>query len=639
MCGIAGLALKPGESVEQSVLERMGSLMANRGPDSAGSFARGEFGLVHRRLKVIDLSSAADQPMFNETRDLAVVFNGEIYNYRELREELELAGHQFKTRSDTEVIVHGFEQWGIDVFRRFNGMFAFAIWDGRAGRAELYLVRDRFGIKPLFYSTSNGRLAFASELKPLLTLDWVDRDVDPQTLFYFLKFSHVSAPRAMIRGAAQLPAGSWLRFSRGSVDLGSFWNSLELADAKPEARSERELLDELDQVFSATVRRQLVSDVPIGCFLSGGIDSSLLVAACHDAGVRDLQTFSVGYESPEFDETSHAEEVAKIFNTRHHSLRLRPADYFGIIPDIPEYCDQPLADPTLLSTLLLARHARGHVTVALSGDGGDELFFGYPYQHALLLLEQARKLPTRARAVFASALARLLPSTRNHSLQRLKKITDIMHFENDAELFQYFIGTFGPMQLGSIASLLAGSVCAQPALYESLMHELDGLSWKDKVDQVFLKTFLTDTVLAKTDRAGMAFGLEARVPFLDDELVAFSARVPFAQKFKGAQGKLLLRKLLLRKLLERKLAGRGPAQMLVRRKKQGFTIPLRDWLRGELRFLLDENLSEQRLKREGIFNAHAVAALVREHRRGFANHSHLLWSLVSFQMWKERYLP
>jgi asparagine synthase (glutamine-hydrolysing) len=629
MCGISGVVLRSSEQASRSDLMCMAAEMAHRGPDAEGCFVFENVGLAHRRLKIIDLSEAGNQPLFNEDGKVGIVFNGEIYNFSELRVELEGLGHQFRSHSDTEVIVHAFEQWGEKAFYRLNGIFAFALWDGRDKASVIYLVRDRFGAKPLFYSIRDGRLAFASELKPLLKLSWIRKQIDEEALFYFLKFSHVPGERSILGDVRQLAPGTCLRFETGQSDLKKFWDSTELHHRKKiENLSEQEWLEELDRVLKRVVRRQIVSDVPIGCFLSGGIDSSLLAATYSELGAGRIKTFTIGYKETEFDETPFANQVALAFRTEHYELIASPKDFIEFIPDIPKYFDQPFADPTLLSSLLLSRFARQRVTVALSGDGGDELFFGYPHQRALLHFAPLNGVPPFLR----SALFDRLGSVFGGIDQRIKKFAEILQFRDEAEFMQYFIGTIGPMRMDRLMRLVTQKPDISTSLFKVILDQLPGLSWTEKVEQIFIKTFLVDTVLSKTDRAGMAFGLEARVPFLDDEIAELSARIPFSFKYRKFKSKYILRKLLEKKLFEMKL----PVD-ISKRSKQGFSIPLRDWLRGDLKYLMDEYLNETRLKREGHFDVSEVKEVIRAHLSERMNYSHLLWSLISFQMWKERY--
>lgn len=656
MCGIGGVVLREGEMASPELLGRMAAKLAHRGPDAQGVFVHRNLGAAHRRLKIIDLSPAADQPIFNEDGKIGVVFNGEIYNFRELREELERQGHRFGTRSDTEVIVHAYEEWGSEAFRRLNGIFAIGLWDLRGGAPVLYLARDRAGAKPLFLSARDGRLAFASELKPLLECSWIRREVDQGALYWFLKHSHYPHPLSVLREVRQLEPGAWLRFEGGETIEKRFWDPLELsaeAAGNPrdqETRPEAAWLNELEQVLSRCVSRQLVSDVPLGCFLSGGIDSSLLVMAAQRArretGKPPLKTFSIGYREKPFDETGYARSVARAFGTEHRELVARPSDLHELIPDIPLYFDQPLADPTLLSTLLLCRFARQEVTVSLSGDGGDELFFGYEFQKLLLRLRPLLRAPARPRAGAFRVLEQLLdwisgPFAAGFSggarLQQLAKLASILQFRDEEQLFQYFVGTVGPLRMDRLAGLMADPSGMSDSPYRRMREELRGLSWRERIIQLFFRNFLPDTVLAKTDRASMAYGLEARVPWLDNEMMEFSARLPFQYKLRAGTQKYLLRELLRKTMSD--VDTPEASGLISGRRKQGFSIPLREWLRGDLKYLLDEYLSVPRLRREGLFAPGPVHELVRAHLERRANHSHLLWSLVSFQLWKERYLP
>jgi asparagine synthase (glutamine-hydrolysing) len=639
--------LKTGEVASRELLEEMASQMAHRGPDAQGVFLHENLGFGHRRLKIIDLSESADQPIFNEDGRVGVVFNGEIYNFLELRDELEKLGHRFQTCSDTEVIVHAYEEWKEDAFSKFDGIFAFALWDLRERAPVVYLARDRVGAKPLFYCAKMGRLAFASELKPLLKISWIGRDLDPTAMMAVLKHSHVSQPMSIFREIKQVSPGSFLKIRAQEMLENRFWDPLKLyrQDTGNE-RSESDWLEELNQVFSRTVKKQLVSDVPVGVFLSGGVDSSLIVTALRDATSAPLKTFCIGYHEGEFDESSSARALGHALGTDHHELIVSPSDFYDLIPDIPHYFDQPMADPTLLSTLLLCRFARKEVGVVLSGDGGDELFYGYSYQQALFHLQVLKKLPSMPRqlsmrwmeALFAWIARFPGPSSLNLWAQRFSKTASILQFQDEAELFQYFIGNIGPMRMDRIGDLLVESGRSQlHAQYLSILNNLDGLPWCERISQVFFRTFLPDTVLAKTDRASMAFGLEARVPFLGNEMLEFSARLPFRFKYQKGCKKYLPRKLLASKLATGSRSS-SLAEELSKRPKQGFSIPLREWLRGDLKYLLDEYLNHPRVAREGVFVPQLVDRIVSEHLQRHANHSHLLWSLVVFQMWKERYL-
>ena len=631
MCGISGLALRGGRVPDKDLLEKMAASMNHRGPDARGTFQQGPVGLGHARLRVIDISEAADQPFVSAEGQLAIAYNGEVYNYRELRTQLISEGVRFRTASDTEVVLMAYARWGTASFARLNGMFAFAILDWRQGPAdpELLLVRDRFGIKPLFYTDLSEGLAFGSELKPFFEIPWISRVTSPSELYSFLKFSHFASPASALAQVRQLSPAHFLRWKSGKTEISRYWRR---PTGSPSTRTgDWEEWDErFRTIFAGVIQRQMVSDVPVGTFLSGGIDSSLITLEAVRAH-SGINTFTIGYAEKAYDELPHARILADHARTSHHELRARPEDFLELVREVPVHFDQPLGDPTLLSGLLLSRFARRQVTVALSGDGGDELFFGYPYQRALLNLGPAAGVWPSGRQRLAGFLRNRLTGTKLRSVQRATKALDVLQFRDEAELFQYFIGTFGPLTHEGVRELLAPDlqpgVQVYPTAYAAWLPELAELDWPEKIEEVFIRTFLPDTVLAKTDRCGMAYGLETRVPFLDNAMVDFSAALPWKFKRPRRQSKPLLRRIL---------AARAPSP-LARRKKQGFSIPLTDWFRGPLRPLLEEYLDPIRLQREGFLNGPAVQRLVTAHREDRANHSHLLWSILTFQLWRERY--
>lgn len=634
MCGISGIIEKEGAAIDPRLLERMALEMATRGPDAQGIFVNRNRALIHRRLKVLDLSDEANQPFFSGDRKISLVFNGEIYNFKDLKSELAKQGYEFKTTSDTEVALRAFEHWGVQSFERFNGMFSLAFLDEREQKPRLYLVRDRFGIKPLFYSVRDGRIAFASVLRPLFRVPWIEKDLDSKSLFQFLQFSHVHGSDSMLSAVKQLSPGQYLLFKDGKPDLKEYWRpNLNISQSAPNfsaSREESHYLEEFETIFKRVITRQTVADVPLGCFLSGGIDSSLIAFMMGQVSSKKLKTYSVGYSEQEFDEVPYAEKVAELLGTEHQSLRISESDCMELIEQVPIFFDQPMADPTLLSSLLLSRLARQDVTVALSGDGADELFFGYPYQVWIRSILKWSGVPdSLRRGIFRTAETLLgcrFWAQGNSRLQQGRKLAQILQFRSESELFQYFIGMVGPLPIPRLKRLLVQPVSFQSPL-DSLLRDLSSARKEDQIIEIFQRTFLPDTVLAKSDRAGMAYGLEVRVPFLDNELVDFSSRLPFHLKYRQGITKVLLRKSLRGKL----------PKSIASRKKQGFSIPMREWLRGEMRPLVDRYLNESRLSKEGIFAPLEVNQLVVEHLERRANHSHLLWALICFQLWKEKY--
>lgn len=607
MCGISGFILPEGGHPEKRLIENMTDTLKTRGPDAGNVWIKENMALGHRRLKIIDLSDSANQPMENATKDVVLVFNGEIYNYVDLKEELKKLGRIFRTSSDTEVLLQAYEVWGTSAFLKFNGMFAFAIADFRGSFPQLYLVRDRWGIKPLFYSWKQGHLAFASTPGSLLKLPWINKALDSEALAHYLRFAHFPQEESIYRDIRQVLPGNFFHLQKGSLQSHRYFHPTEIIHPNNFSNP-----NELDEILNRAVTRQMVSDTDVGCFLSGGIDSSLLVSYASKMHPK-LKTFSLGYAETEFDETPHAQAVASYFNTHHFSFKIGPEDLQKRAADLHQYFDQPLGDPTILSTLFLAEYSRKEVKVALSGDGGDELFCGYPHQAALIKLKSFTHVPHFMREI-------LTPSF-------LGKTSTLMKFQNEAQWMENFIGILGPLPPQRLQKLLQNKIpynsVVQKILDETQMQKL---SWPKKVEQVYLRTFLADTVLAKTDRAGMAYGLEARVPFLDDEVTQFAGSLKLKYKLKGLTSKIILRELLRSKL---------PGD-LYRRKKQGFSVPLRDWYRGAWRSWLEETLSKERLERDGIFNAAEIAKVMQEHQSGKINHSHLLWCLMSFQLWYEQ---
>ena len=434
MCGISGVFLKPGEILEMSVLKKMSQVLADRGPDAEGIYfpdpGRSSYGLVHRRLKIIDLSDQANQPMIGPSGQTRIVYNGEIYNFRELKIELEKSGYSFRTQSDTEVILVGFEAWGTEVFKRLNGIFAFGLLDERSAQPKLFLVRDSMGVKPLFYVEQAGRFAFGSTLKPLMQLDWIDRRIESQTLFHFLQFSHIPSPRSIFRQIRQVSPGGWLQWHEGKLSEDHYFNlisilpiqSLESRKMSP-AAEEDFWLRKLEESLLQSVDQQRVSDVPVGCFLSGGIDSSLIASAYAQVERRKISTFSIAFREKEYDESTYAREVARTLGTDHHEWIVTPREMRDLIPQLGDVLDQPFADPSILPTLLLMKFARQKVTVGFSGDGGDELFFGYDYHQILYRISALRRVPQWVRGPFFQSMEGLSRGLNQiHSSNRLQQM-------------------------------------------------------------------------------------------------------------------------------------------------------------------------------------------------------------------------
>jgi asparagine synthase (glutamine-hydrolysing) len=637
VCGICGeLDLSGEDSVREPVVRRMMAAQRHRGPDDAGCHLEPGVGLGFSRLAILDLSPAGHQPMTNEDGALWLVFNGEIYNFRDLTPALERAGHRFRSRCDSEVILHAYEEWGGACLERLNGMFAFALWDRR--RRELLLARDRLGVKPLYYWSDGRTLAFASELKALLAHPDVPRALDRQALVSYLLHEYVPSPRSIFAGIRKLPAGHVLRVPLDGAARGRateewrperYWDVRFGGGENGRTRSDEEYADELRGLLRAAVARRLVSDVPLGAFLSGGLDSSSVVALMAELGGERPRTFAIGFEETSFDELRYAERVAHHFDTDHHVAILRP-DAHELIATVAEYLDEPFADASALPTYLVARMAREHVTVALSGDGGDELFAGYDWYGARwMAAASVDRLPDGLRARLGALAARIPPGpAKKGALNVARRFLEGAALPPELQHTRWrtfwSAGELDALLVDDGMLELAGDFAATRALLadSGSRHPLDQQQYAD------IKDYLPDDILFKVDRMSMAVSLEARGPFLDYTLVEFAARLPPGLRWRGLDSKRLLR-LAMRKNL--------PPDIL-RRRKLGFNIPYKHWLRGDLRDLMLDALAPARLGQQAIFRPAAVERLVREHLDGTRDHAHKLWQLLMFQLWAERFL-
>lgn len=615
MCGICGIVALDGTAVDATPLERMSASLVHRGPDSDGSLIEGPVALAIRRLSIIDLERG-DQPIANEDNSVHVIQNGEIYNYPELRADLLRRGHTFRTQSDTEVLAHLYEERGLEFLRDLRGMFAIALWDSRSER--LVLARDRFGIKPLFYRVDNGTLWFASELKTL-----PHRDVDVDALAAFLAFNSIPAPLTIWQGTAKLPAGHFLVCQRGNTRLERFARVAPVTADDVRSEREGELIEELRARLRDSVRAHLIADVPVGVLLSGGIDSAALTALASQESSDRLRTFSIGFEERSFNELADARLVAKRYDTDHRELVVRP-DATELLPRLAEVFDEPFADSSALPTYLVSKLASDHVKVALSGEGGDELFGGYYTYVADLLAEKIGPVAARTRSV-----VELLPSSsRKASIDyRAKRFVRAAHlpplerhhgwkeiFSEDARselIGPGTNGTFDPVDL-----------------LRERYRETAGAELLARLQDVDLGVYLVDDLLVKTDRASMAHSLEARVPFLDAIVADFALALPTRYKVRGLAKKRLLRKAVA-PLLPRPI---------VHGKKRGFSIPAAAWLRGELEPFARDVLAPDRVKRQGYFHPEVVTRIVDDHVSGREDLSRQIWGLLAFSLWHERWV-
>jgi asparagine synthase (glutamine-hydrolysing) len=622
MCGIAGrINFSPDHRVDRAALEAMTTSLVHRGPDAAGYFVADGIGLGHRRLSIIDLT-AGDQPLPNEDQTVWIVFNGEIYNFAELRAELEASGHRFRTRCDTEAIVHAYEQWGDDAVLRLRGMFAFALWDGR--RRRLLLARDRLGIKPLHYALVPGGLVFGSEMKALLQDPEVPADWSADALDAYMALQYVPTPRTIYKAIWKLPPGHLLTAEGGGVTVRRYWDLAFTADGDP--RREREYLEHLDALVAEAVRLRLVSDVPLGAFLSGGIDSSTVLAAMVRASSTRVQALSVGFEHQAFDERPHAYAVAAQLGADVHERVVRP-DVAELLPRLAWHFDEPFGDSSAVPTYYVSAAARERVTVALSGDGGDELWAGYTRHRVEHWEHAARRRLGSAGARTAGRLAGLLPL----AVRGARSMRHLALPPADACARKHAYGLFDDDARPGLYSGDFGVAVADADPFAGFRRAYAACESTDPLDRalyVDVNTYLVDDILTKVDRTSMAVSLETRVPLLDHVLAEFAARVPSGLKLRHGRGKYLLRRLLERRV---------PASIL-ERPKQGFSVPVSDWLRTALAPMVDDLLLDGRLRERGIFDARAVARLWEEHRAGLQDHGHRIWSLAMLELWFRQFV-
>jgi asparagine synthase (glutamine-hydrolysing) len=622
MCGIAG-ALSCTHQDLTSHVRAMIDAQRHRGPDDGGEWADGVCALGHRRLAILDLSVAGRQPLANEDGTVRITFNGEIYNFKALRHELEGLGHQFRTRTDTEVIVHAYEQWGADCPRRLRGMFAFGLWDQR--RRRLFLARDRVGKKPLFYTRQGDRFLFASELQGLLACPDVPRAVDLGAIDAYLSWGYVPPPRTAFQGIFKLPPAHWLTLDlspEGPVlAVERYWSlAYEPKLRVPEA----EACEALHEKLTEAVRLRLVSDVPLGAFLSGGIDSSVVVGLMAGLTDRPVKTFSIGFDDAAYNELEHARRVADRWGTDHHEFVVRP-DALAILPRLVRHCGEPYADSSAVPTFYLSQLTRCEVTVALNGDGGDESFAGYDRYRASRVAEQMRRFPGSGQV--GQFAARALPNSIHvkHPLHRARRFLLAAH-RPLAQRYASWVTCFGEAMKASFytSEMHARLGEQQPVGWlEALFAGASDLDPVDAAMAVDIQSYLPHDLLVKVDITSMANSLEARSPFLDHEVMELAARLPAHLKLRRGQAKYLLK---------RAFADLLPRENF-RRRKMGFGVPVGQWFRGPLRELLcDTLLSEQSLSR-GYFRPRSVQCLVREHLDRQSDHSFPLWSLLMLELW------
>jgi asparagine synthase (glutamine-hydrolysing) len=631
MCGIAGIFDRTGQGVDRSILENMNAQLAHRGPDDEGYHISGSIGLAQRRLRIIDLATGR-QPMANEDGSVWLTFNGEIYNFREFRDELIQLGHRFATASDTEVIVHGYEQYGASCLQKMRGMFAFAIWDAK--RRELFLARDRVGKKPLFYAWVGGQFVFASELQGLLQHPGIKKEVAPEAIDEYLTYGYIPAPRTAFQNVFKLLPGHYLTVGteqgeRGLAEPQRYW---QLKYEPKQNLSEQEAGEAFLEIMKEAISLRLIADVPLGALLSGGIDSSLVVALMSQMTDRPVKTFSIGFDDQAFNELPFARLIAKRYGTEHHEMVVRPSA-LEILPLLVRHYGEPFADSSAVPSYYVAQMTRQHVTVALNGDGGDECFAGYDRYLGSAMADRYQRIPRVLRTRLLEPLATLIPDRlpRRHRLGQLKRFIKVAGESRSGRYVQW-MSYFRPAQKQKLYS----------PEFRSRLNGSEATAWlaerygavsgngRDALDAILaldIESYLPYDLLVKMDIASMANSLEARSPFLDHKVLEFAATLPAGMKIRGKTLKYLLKK-SSRDLL--------PPEVLDRR-KMGFGVPVGDWMRGDLRPLLDDVLLSDESLQRSYFDAEYVRSLVAAHIDGRQNNGDQLWALLWLELWHREF--
>jgi asparagine synthase (glutamine-hydrolysing) len=641
MCGITGFLAPAGQDAGNMnvTVRRMADTLVHRGPDAGGVWVDADRGIAlgHRRLSIVDLSPTGSQPMVSTSGRYVIVLNGEIYNFRELRPQLESKGHRFRGTSDTEVMLASFEEWGVpNSIPRFNGMFAFAVWDRTAN--TLYLSRDRMGEKPLYYGYAGKTFLFGSELKALRRHPKFEGTVNRDAITVYLRHGYVPAPYSIYQGINKLMPGCVLEL-RGDSEpvISAYWSLQDAARrgaAEPLTCSAQEAAEQLDELLRDAVRMQMVADVPLGAFLSGGIDSSTVVGAMQAQSNRPVKTFTIGFNEKKFDEAIYAKEVARHLGTDHTELYVTPREAMAVIPKLPWFYDEPFADSSQIPTYLVSQLARQAVTVSLSGDGGDELFGGYRIYNSVMTVDKVMgRLPSPLRrpaawAMEAAAGTGLLDKVKVQDGKyvgagllsaRLRNIAQVLRLRGREELYRYMMS-----QWRKPADLVHGAqepltAFTDPARQLKLPHVLQTMEYID------MGSYLPDDILVKVDRAAMAVSLESRVPLLDYRVVEFSWRTPVSMKLRDGVGKWLLRQ----------VAYRYVPRELLERPKKGFAVPVDVWICGPLRDWAEALLAPARLRSEGIFDPEPIGKIWSDHLSGVRNSNSLLWDILMYQAWQE----
>jgi asparagine synthase (glutamine-hydrolysing) len=626
MCGITGIVRSDGAPVDRELLERMNQAIRHRGPDEDGFYLSDGVGLAMRRLAIIDLKSG-QQPIHNADQTAWIVYNGEIYNYRELRKDLESRGHRFYTDSDTEAIVHAYDEWGTDCPKYLRGMFALAIWDER--KKSLFLARDRVGKKPLLYAQVNGQLVFGSEFMALLQHPDVSRDVNYEAIHHYLSFICVPAPLTAFQSISKLPPGHTLLWQNGQIKLERYW---QLDFSNKISIDEEEAGERVVELLRDAVRVRLMSEVPLGAFLSGGIDSSAVVALMAQESSEQVKTFSIGFEEQDFSELHHARRVAEHVGTDHHEFVVKP-DAMEILPTLVEHYGEPFADSSAIPSYYVSRETRKHVTVALNGDGGDECFAGYERYAAMNVAQRYVKLlPAAIRNGVIRNLANALPQaqSRKNPLRKAQRFLDAASLGPVQRYLRWVSAFDEPAKLNIYSDNFRQETArfSTISFLEPWFAKANGAGIVDASLLTDTMTYLPNDLLVKMDIASMTVSLEARSPFLDHHLMEFAASLPEHLKLRGMTTKYLLKKVLKKFVPEENLT----------RPKMGFGIPIGQWFRGSMQTFLRETLLSQKALSRGLFDPDKVRQMVDQHVERKVDHDQRLWSLLMLELWFERFI-
>ncbi|WP_155315336.1 asparagine synthase (glutamine-hydrolyzing) [Desulfosarcina alkanivorans] len=643
MCGIVGFFSQENFELLSNYLPAAVQSLSRRGPDDFGvavSQSDG-IGIGHRRLSIIDLSFAGHQPMESADHCFTIVFNGEIYNFKDLRKELQTLGFFFRSNSDTEVVLNSYRQWGPACLDRFIGMFAFAIWDKTS--QKFFIARDRLGIKPLYYYFKEGTFIFGSELKSLMAFPVFQRQADPDAFHLYLHYQYVPAPKTIFENTFKLEPGHFLIFDGKALTKRQWWKipGSESEVLTSNRMSENDAISRLDRLLTQAVSDRLISDVPLGALLSGGVDSSIVVALMQKVNRSPVKTFSIGFEEKGYNEAPWAREIANHLGTDHTELYASSQDALQVIPQLPEIYDEPFGDSSSIPTYLVSMLTRRQVTVALSGDGGDEQFAGYVrYWMTAAVARYINCLPRSIRKRIGNHIGKI-PISKLHSFY--KKVWNIlpqrMRVENFSDKWQKLVNQLSHSELPDLYRATVSiwskddifsltGCCVPQGNYENIFSSYTQIDTIQRLMMVDQQTYLPDDMLTKVDRASMAASLEVRVPLLDHRVVEFTSQLPMSLKIRDGKGKYLLTELLCKYV---------PRQ-LVDRPKMGFGVPIAQWFRKELKELLNDYLSFDRLKVEGLLDCQLVQRFLSEHQLGLYNHQHRLWTLLMWEMWRERWL-